>query len=132
MKAQNYNPAAFTYHGIAMDAQGEIIKGTLISTETKVHFQSSSGDAVYEQIDQVLTTDLGNFNIVVGNSSGSLTNFNDIKWHRGDHFLEIAIDLSGGNDHLYFGTVQLLPVPFALNSFITADGVPGTAGPLPQ
>lgn len=130
VQSQNYIPAAFTYQGIAIDASGEVVTNSTINIKSTILSEDVNGDEVYQQTDQVMTSGLGHFNIVIGNAQNSLGNFGGIEWGSADHFLEIGIDLTGGNDHVYFGTVQLLPVPYALTSFVTGDGIPGPAGPL--
>lgn len=131
LQSQDYIPAAFTYQGIAIDPSGEIVTNSEVNIKTSILSENANGNVEYEQTNQVITSALGHFNVVIGDASNSFGDFLGIEWGKSDHFLEIEIDLEGGNNYAYFGTVQLLPVPYALTAFVAGDGIPGPVGPQP-
>lgn len=47
------------------------------------------------------------------NSGGTASDFSEIDWSSGDHFLKVEIDLNDGNGFIDMGTTQLWSVPYA-------------------
>ncbi|MCR9287846.1 MAG: hypothetical protein NXI23_10710 [Bacteroidetes bacterium] len=113
-------PALFSYQALATDLNGDELPNQNISIEATI----ISGDILIGTEEWVerhaLTTDeFGLFSIEIGNGlfiSGTVTNFSEINWASGDHFLKIGMDPIGGTNFDEVGTNQLLSVPYALQA----------------
>ena len=67
---------------------------------------------MYREKHSVTTSDDGQINLVVGNGTSDLGNFESIDWGTDSKFIKIEID--AGDGFADMGTFQLLSVPFAL------------------
>ena len=70
----------------------------------------------------VLTNRLGLFAVEVGHGSSQIGQFADIEWGLYDHYVQIEMDETGGNNFQYLGVTQLLSVPYALYAGNGAGG----------
>jgi len=65
---------------------------------------------------------------VIGQGSVLSGSFAAIDWSQGPYFIEIGIDVNGGNNFTTLGTQQLMSVPYAL--YAETAGNPGPQGPI--
>ncbi len=107
-------PDAFNYQGVARDLGGNPLSNKAIGLEIAILEGYLSGSEIYIETHAVTTSDIGLFSIQIGNGIVLDGIFEDIDWGNGNHFLQVAIDESGGNNYQIIGTSQLLSVPYAL------------------
>jgi hypothetical protein len=130
-------PQGVNYQAVAVDANGKEIvgvdaKGQVIpNREISVRFSilNSTNQALYVEQHTTNTDANGLFNLVIGfgnPSGGLLSEFSDIDWGAGTHFLRVEMDINGGNDFVNMGTQQLLSVPYAL--YAETAGNAGSTG----
>jgi len=108
------SPLAFNYQGVARNLSGNPIPNQDIGLQIAILQGSVSGSEVYKETHLVTTNQLGLFNIQIGNGIVVNGNLIDIDWGTEDHFLQLELDESGGNNYQLVGTSQLLSVPYAL------------------
>jgi|GEM_PF-2172028 len=106
-------PQALNWQGIIRGNSGNPLENTSIGLQFSIHQGGPSGIIVYSETHALITTENGLVSLVIGTGATS-DNFSLIDWGLGDYFLEIAIDINGGNAYASLGTSQLLSVPFAL------------------
>jgi uncharacterized protein (TIGR02145 family) len=117
-------PAKFNFSGVARDANALPIANTNISLQAKIRQSNFQGPEVYTEEHNTTTDDYGLFSIIIGDGLNQSGNLSSISWASDDYFLEIGLDLQGGNSFLVMGTTQLLSVPYALHA-ATADSIIG-------
>ena len=122
-------PDAFSFQGLAMDANGNVIADANIAIELRILAGTPVGDSVYIENHNVTTTDLGHFNIEIGRGNSTLNNFEDIRWGSGNHFLEVSMDVTGGTNFSVIGVTQLVSVPYAIVALESGTGIVGPQGP---
>jgi uncharacterized protein (TIGR02145 family) len=107
-------PDAFTYQAVIRNIDGTIKAGETISLQLSILKGSVNGPTAYMEIHNVVTTELGLVNIIVGEgvTSGELSSIN---WSDGPYFLEVTINGQKMN------TTQLLSVPYALYSNVANE-----------
>jgi len=122
-------PQAFSYQAIAMDSNGDLVTDSEVGIEISVLIGTPTGDNVYTESHLVMSTSLGHINLEVGRGTPVLGQFANVIWSEDAHFLEIKMDVAGGTDYQFVGTVQLLSVPFAFYAEESLSGIQGPIGP---
>ncbi len=128
-------PQAFSYQGIAVDADGSVVKDRALSLRFSIRAGSVNGAVVYQETHEANSTGIGHFTAEVGHGSPVSGDFRDIEWGSETQYLEVEIDVAGGQDYRPVATVELFSVPYAYVTD-TADevlqpgrtGLPGQAG----
>jgi len=82
---------------------------------------SANGEVVYQETHDVLTSQLGLFNLAIGQGLPEFGQFSDISWADDLYFLEISLDVEGNGDYIFYGAQQLLAVPYAINAAEAAN-----------
>ena len=124
-------PSKFRYQAVARDAAGALIVGVI---EVRLTFVEGgpSGTVRYSETHTVNTTQLGAFDLTVGEGTPGSGSFNDINWKSHSYYLKVDLNPNPGvSGFLPMGTSQLLSVPYALYalesgndvSFIGGDGI---------
>ncbi|MCK5029412.1 MAG: fibrobacter succinogenes major paralogous domain-containing protein [Bacteroidales bacterium] len=109
------SPNSFNYQAIVRDNSGELISEQLIGVEIDILQGSSSGTSVYLETHSETSNDYGLINLKIG--TGITTDdFNSINWANGPYFIQISLDVTGGETYQVMGTSQLLSVPYALHA----------------
>lgn len=124
-------PQAFTYQGIAMDENNEVITNQEIAIKISVIQSNPSGNVLYTEEHNVVSSDLGHFTLLVGLGENNSSSFDEIEWNKNRHFLRIDMDVTGGDEFKFIGTIELLAVPYTFTALMAGDGIPGPAGPVP-
>jgi len=106
------------YQGAATDANGDELTNQTISLRASIISGSANGNLEWEETHSTTTDQFGLFNVVIGQgnatTNGATTNFDDMDWGSGNHFLKIEMDASGGTNYAMIGTTQMMSVPYAL------------------
>lgn len=107
-------PQAFNYQGVARNLSGNPLPQQEIGLRISILSGSPQGQVGYSETHAVATNNLGLFNIQIGSGNPEIGSISEISWGTGVHFLQIEMDVNGGNDYSLMGTSQLLSVPYAL------------------
>lgn len=128
-------PSAFSYQGIAIDAQGSVIKNGDLGLRFSIRSGSADGIVVYQETHKSTSTAIGHFSAEVGNGTTVNGTFSDILWSSDPQYLEIELDAAGGSSYRPVATIELVSVPYAyyVDSAETVlemgrRGAPGPAG----
>jgi hypothetical protein len=122
-------PQGIPYQGIARDAQGNAINGT-IGVQITIHQGPSQPNIVYQEEWTPTTNQFGLFTIVIGTSSNVIQgSFAAINWSADVFFLEVGIDPAGGTNYTSLGSTQFYSVPYAFHAGTATSGNPGPQGP---
>ena len=107
-------PQSFNYQGAARNAQGEVLAQKQIKLKVSILEGSSNGISAYTETHLVTTSELGLFAVQIGRGEIISGSFKTINWSLGSKFLNVAMDINGGNNFLEMGASQLLSTPYAL------------------
>ena len=106
------------YQGAATDNNGDELINQNITLRASVISGSINGNLEWEETHYTSTDQFGLFSVVIGQgtntSNGSTSNFDNMDWGSGNHFLKIEMDASGGTNYSIIGTTQMMSVPYAL------------------
>ena len=106
-QAQNFN-----YQAAVRDASGALLTNQAIGVRLKVLQGSATGATLYTETHTITSNAYGIINLSIG--SGTTTdNFNSLDWSPQNHWIEIAIDKTGGTTYTIMGATKLLNVPYA-------------------
>ena len=118
------------YQGAATDANGDELTNQNITIRASVLSGTANGSLEWEETHSTTTDQYGLFNVVIGQgtstTNGATSNFDDMDWGSGDHFLKIEMDATGGTNYALIGTTQMMSVPYALyakNAGIDYDSI---------
>ncbi len=109
-------PQAFNYTSFAIDSKGKEVSNQQISLLASILQNDPNGTLVYSESHQVVTDNKGLFSIPVGRGLAETGSFGSVEWGSGPMYLSIAIDADGGSNYITTGTIELLSVPYALQS----------------
>jgi len=106
------------YQGAATDNNGDELINQNITLRASVISGSVNGNLEWEETHSTSTDQFGLFSVVIGQgintSNGSTSNFDNMDWGSGNHFLKIEMDANGGTNYSIIGTTQMMSVPYAL------------------
>lgn len=121
-------PFGFNYQGVARDASGNPYTNRKISLELSI-INEIAGNIVFKEIhEDVITSDVGIFNVVIGKGTGD--KLENIAWGLSRYSLRTRIDVNGGQNYKDAGKSDLVSVPYALYALNTAqEAEPGPQGP---
>jgi Collagen triple helix repeat (20 copies) len=121
----------FNYQAHAVGADGKAIINTAIKAKTSI---INNGIAIYTEVRNVTTNQLGLFTIPVGDAGAINTtaNFATIDWATGTKAIKIEIDPTNNSTNFFIVTnTNLASVPYALyvlNGKVGPQGVVGNQG----
>lgn len=115
-------PAGFRFQAVARDAANDVMTSDNIAVRVSLLRGGPSGAVGYSERHEVTTTDLGVFDLHIGNGAGLSGDMNTLDWGTDTYFLKIDIDPEGGDSYINLGASQLLSVPYALYAKESGSG----------
>jgi hypothetical protein len=123
-------PQAINYQGIARDLTGNPLVNQAVGLQLTIHNTTSSGPVDYQETFTVTTNQFGLYTVQIGRGTPVSGTFSAIAWGTASHYLEVAMDPTGGNAYVAAGTSELISVPYALYAETSGTGGPtGATGP---
>ena len=110
LKAQA--PQGFNYQATVRNANGDLVVNQNVSFSFDIIQGSQTAAPTYSEDHTLLTDDLGQVSLVIGQGTPTTSVFSEIDWSIGNYYL--AIELDTGNGFVPMGTSQLFSVPYAL------------------
>ncbi len=114
----NAQTTTVNYQSYVRDNMGNPLLNQMIGVQLSIRKSTSNGSIVYQETHSTTTSDRGLISLALGGGSVVSGDFTSIEWTANPHFLEIAMDLAGGNSYSVIGTPEeIKAVPFALSTF---------------
>ena len=107
-------PQGFNYQATVRNASGDLVVNQNVSFSFNVIQGSQAADPTYSEDHILLTDDLGQVSLVIGQGTPTTGVFSEIDWSIGNYYLAIELDTGSGFEPM--GTSQLLSVPYAMYS----------------
>ena len=107
-------PQGFSYQATVRNSSGDLILNTNVYFKFNIIQGSQTAAPAYSEEHTLLTDDLGQVSLVIGQGTPTTGVFSEIDWSIGNYYL--AIELDTGNGYMAMGTTQLLSVPYAMYS----------------
>ena len=120
-------PQAINYQGIARDLLGNPLSNQAVGLKLTIHSSFLTGPTVYQETFTVTTNQFGLYSVQIGRGAPTTGTFSAITWGTNSHFLEVAMDPTGGSNYIAAGTSELISVPYAL--YAETSGTGGPTGP---
>lgn len=109
-------PQGMKYQAAARDAQGNIVANKAISLKINLLASDINGAAVYSEIHNVRTNEMGLFSLVIGEGIQKTGSLADVPWASQEIWLEIGIDEKSGDNFKVISTSRLMSVPYAFHA----------------
>ena len=122
-------PQAFYFQAFAADSMGLPIGNQVVNIQLRIIQGSPDGALVYTETHSAATNPAGAMDITVGWGASTFGTFEEIDWAAGPYFMEVAMDVNGGNNYTVMGVSAFLSVPYALKA-ANLTGPKGPSGPM--
>jgi uncharacterized protein (TIGR02145 family) len=122
--AQAQAPQKIAYQAVARNAAGTVLPNQTVTLRFSLRNASSNGTIVYQETQTATTSNIGLFNVNIGEGTVSAGTFAGIDWSNGAKFMQVELDPQGGNAFIDMGTQQMLSVPYALYANAAGNGIP--------
>jgi hypothetical protein len=121
-------PPGINYQGVARDSEGKPVVSKSLSVRISILKNSASGDVEFSETHQVMTNQFGLFALVIGKGSAVTGSFPFVSWAMGNKWLQIEMDVNGGNNFQIMGTQELMSVPYSFYSQYSGNGLQAGQG----
>ena len=115
------SPQLFNYQSVIRNSSGGVVGNERVALNISIVEGNVYGSIVYSEVFNVITNQFGLVNVKIGGGSVVAGDFSNINWGGSDFFINIAVDLEGGENFQDVGTTQLVSVPYALYAETTGD-----------
>ncbi len=109
-------PNVFRYQAVVRDVSGELVANKLVGFEISILSGSAVGQVVYAEVFEPASNEFGLVTLDIGSGSTISGDFSQIDWSVSTYYLQIEIDIDGGDNYQFMGTSQILAVPYALQA----------------
>jgi len=107
-------PNSFKYQAVVRDATGALISNKLISLKISVLEGSALGSSVYSEVFEYATNEYGIVAVNIGTGVTVQGIFTAIDWGTNSYYLQVEVDIDGGENYQFMGASQILAVPYAM------------------
>ncbi len=114
-------PQSFKYQAIARDVEGNHISDQQVSLKINLLRGDKTGQLVYSEVHDLRTSPFGLINLEIGMGENKSGEISAINWALSKYFVNVEIDINGGNNYKSMGVSQLLSVPYALYAETTGS-----------
>ncbi|MDX9695851.1 MAG: hypothetical protein RBT49_08675 [Bacteroidales bacterium] len=128
LQAFSQVPEKFNYQGVLRNSTGELVENTDITVKLSILQGSSTGSIQYSESHSVSTNDYGQFSVQVGAGTPISDSFAGIDWSN-EMYMKTEVANPAGGTLVEMGTVQLIPVPYALYAKDVANKDDADANP---
>ena len=105
-------PQGFNYQATVRNNAGDLVVSTNVYFKFNVIQGAQAADPIFTETHEILTDDLGQVNLIIGQGTANTGVFSELDWSLGSYYLGIELDT--GNGYVAMGATQLLSVPYAL------------------
>ncbi len=124
LTATGQTPGWFNYQAVARDAQGSPLIEQEISVKIEIRTSSPEGSVLYEETHHAVTDPFGLFSLKIGQGE-TRGSFNQVSWGDGlSKWLSVHLDIHGGSDYVYMGSMEIGGVPHSLYAAKAAEAPP--------
>ncbi len=107
-------PNSFKYQAVVRNNDGGVVVNQQISLRLSILENSSVGLPVYSEVFQYTTNEFGIVAVNIGTGIVTQGIFTSINWGLHPYFLQVEIDITGGENYRFMGSSQILAVPYAM------------------
>jgi len=107
------SPEGINYQTVIRDGNGQPIVNSAITLKMSIRAEAANGIIVYSETHAKISNSFGLVNLVIGLGTPVEGEFSEISWGAASHFLETAIDFTGGGNFQVLGVTQFLSVPYS-------------------
>ncbi|RLD79532.1 MAG: hypothetical protein DRJ10_08705, partial [Bacteroidetes bacterium] len=109
-------PNSFRYQAVIRNASGDLVANKLVGFEISILGGSAVGQVVYAEVFEHASNEFGIVSLNIGSGLTISGDFSQIDWSDNTYYLQVEIDIDGGDNYQFMGTSQILAVPYALQA----------------
>jgi hypothetical protein len=109
-------PQVMNYQGVARDNAGIVIANQEISLRISILAENITGTPVFAETHKIKTSQFGVFSLKIGTGEPLISDISQINWANSDHYIQVEMDATGGENYQLMGASQLLSVPYAFHA----------------
>jgi len=110
------------YQGAVRNSNtGHALSNKNISLLISLKDGSATGSIIYSEKQNVTTSDLGIFNLRIGEGQAVAGNYQNLIWSGNNRWLQVEMDSEGGSNYNVIGVSELVSVPYALSAKSLAE-----------
>jgi hypothetical protein len=110
------------YQGAVRNSNtGNALTNKNISLLISLKDGSANGSIIYSEKQNVTTSDVGIFNIRIGEGQAVTGNYQNLTWAGNNRWLQVEMDSEGGSNYNVIGVSELVSVPYALSAKTLAN-----------
>lgn len=107
-------PNSFRYQAVVRNSAGELVSNKLVTLKISILQGSALGASVYSEVFEYVTNEYGIVAVNIGSGVTLQGIFGSINWGSSSYYLQVEIDLDGGENYTFMGASQILAVPYAM------------------
>lgn len=115
-------PQKINYQAVIRNATGQPVPSQAVGMRLTVQ-NGPIGAPIYTETQVPTTNAFGLVNLQIGTGTVVTGTFSTIPWSTGNKYLKIEADIAGGSAYTTVGVVELVSVPYALNSVASATSL---------
>lgn len=127
--AYSQAPQNFNYQAVVRDASGQPVTNSQVSFRLSILENGPSGATLFQEVHRPQSSDMGVVALQIGNGTNMVGSFSNVNWSNGDFWLQVEMDISGGNNYQIMSSNQLVSVPFAMHAATVDDKDDADADP---
>ena len=114
LQAQDKMPQAISYQAVVRDAQGKVVSEKTVAIEDKLLIVSPVRRIYLSKTQRPANSKTEQSTCLIGKGKTVSGTYAPVDWRSDTYFLQLSMDLTGGNSYTKVSTTQMLPVPYAL------------------
>lgn len=116
LSIQAQTPQTINYQAIIRSNSGTAVVNQAVSLRFTIYDGSPSGPSLFGETHSTTTNAFGLVNLQIGGGSVLFGSMSGVNWSSGSKYLQVEVDISGGNSYTSLGATQLVAVPYALHA----------------
>ena len=122
-------PNSFRYQAVVRNSAGELVSNKLVTLKISILQGSALGASVYSEVFEYVTNEYGIVAVNIGSGVTLQGIFGSINWGSSSYYLQVEIDLDGGDNYTFMGASQILAVPYAMYALKVENADDADANP---
>lgn len=114
-------PGNLSFQAVIRNASNQLVISSPVGLKVSLLQGGANGTSVYSETHNVTTNSNGLVTLEIGGGTPITGDFKTVDWSRGNYFIKIEADPTGGTNYSIVTSSQILSVPYALYAKKSAD-----------
>jgi hypothetical protein len=114
-------PNNLSFQAVIRNASNQLVISSPVGIRASILQGGANGTTIYSETHNVTSNTNGLVTLEIGGGSASSGIYNSVDWSKGNYFIKIEADPTGGINYSIITSSQILSVPYALYAKKSAD-----------